>query len=255
MEIELKHIKAFIADEKGSIDETTHSILFTIPETPDRDDEIVTADAIYNAIIDKKTFAANPICLPCHQHRLDGGQPPCVGSWNVESATKLKNAVNIRLNFAVGTSLGDEYWNCYSKRHMRAISIGFHPQESHVEDRGGNPIKITTAIELYEISCVSVGCNAGALSKIKEKFGWEEKDAIPQNAKEYLDGKFKELADSFTEQIEDLKALLIPDSDELAKSLLGEDDDTLVPAEGIKAEQIEDEQIEKAFQGLSEDKI
>ncbi len=251
MDIELKHIKAFIAAEKEAIDEATHSILFTIPETVDRSDEIVTAKAIYEAIIDKKTFAANPICLPCHQHRLDGGEPPCVGSWDVESAKLLKNAVNIRLNFAVGTKLGDEYWNCYSKKHMRAISIGFHPEESHVEDRGGNPIKITTAIEMYEISCVSIGCNTGALSKLKSQFGWEEKEGVPQNAKEYLDGKFKELQDSILQQIEDLKTLIFPEPDELAKALLRkETDESPVPAEKIEDAQIDDEQLKEVFKEL-----
>ena len=260
MDIELKHIEAFIADDKKAIDEQSHRILFTIPEVVDRDDEIVTADAIYNALIDKENFAANPTCQPGHQSRLNDGKPPCVGSWDVATAQKITNAVRIWLNYAIGpnpnqlTTLGDYYWWAYSQRHMRAVSIGFQALEWRIEDRNGKQIRVITKIILYEISCVSVGANQGALAKYKSIFNFDEKDGVPQKAKEYLDGKFKELQDSFTEQIEDLKALIIPDSDELAKSLLGRDNDSLTPAEEIKAEQIDDEQIEKAFQGLNKGK-
>ena len=237
--MELKHIKAYIADEKDSIDEINHSILFTIPETVDRDDEIVTAEAIFNAINDEKTFAANPICLPCHQHRLEGGQPPCVGGWDVESARQLTNAVNIRLNFAFQTKLGAEYWNCYSKKHMRAISIGFSSLEWRMEDRSGNQVRIITKIELYEISCVAVGANPGALSKLKEQFGWDENE-ISAEIKTLIANAAKKATDSLEQrisaleaEIEDLKILLIPDSDELAEFFLGKDDESFVPAENI----------------------
>ena len=117
-------------------------------------------------------------------------------------------------------------------------------------------VRKTTEIELYEISCVSVGMNPGALAKLKEKFSWDENSEkeIPQNIREYLDGKFKELQDSFIEQIEDLKILLISDPDGLADSLLGKGSESPAPAEEIKAEQINDGQIEEAFQGLNKDK-
>jgi len=246
--MELKHIKAFIAEDEKSIDEAGHRILFTIPETVDRDDEIVTAEAIYNAINDRKAFAANPICLPCHQHRLDGGQPPCVGSWDVESAKQLKNAVNIYLNFAHTTKLGEEYWHCYSLRHMRAVSIGFGSREWKMEERGGNQIRVITKIELYEISCVAVGANPGALSKLKAQFGWDDKDGVPANAKEYLDGKFKELQDAFTEQIEELKLLAFPDSDKAANELLGLEEELESPESAGK--DLDDEQIKKALNNL-----
>ena len=132
MDMELKHIKAFISEKQDSIDSSHYKILFMIPEITDRDDEIVTAQAIYNAIKDKKTFAANPACQPCHQHKLDDGKPPSVGHWDVETAKLVSGGVEMWLEFAVGPdpdknlqTLGDFYWWAYSRKHMRAVSIGF----------------------------------------------------------------------------------------------------------------------------------
>ncbi len=227
MDKTLLHIKAFIAEEKQAIDESTHSILFTIPEIVDRSDEIVTAEAIYKAIIDKNTFAANPICLPCHQHRLEGGEPPCVGSWDVASAKQLKNAVNIRLNFAFQTKLGEAYWSNYSNKHMRAISIGFSSEESHVENKGGKQITVITLIELFEMSCVAVGCNQGALSKLKSVGEWQDFELskeVENELRKIAEKIFEEKSAELRAEIEDLKTLIIPDSGELAELLLSGND-------------------------------
>ncbi len=248
-ELKLKHIRAFVSEEKDSIDITAHRILFTIPEIVDRTNEIVTTKAVYEAIQDKNTFAANPICLPCHQHRLEGGQPPCVGGWDTETARLIKKAVLIWLNYAWTTALGLAYWDCYSNKFMRAISIGFQELEWHVENRDGIQIRVITKIELFEISCVAVGCNPGALSNLKSIGQWDEEDSVPQNAKEYLNDKFKEIRDFISEQINEIKTLIIPDSDEHAKALLKlgrEADDSLIPAE----DEISDEQFKEVLKKI-----
>jgi len=225
---ELLHIKAFISDSEKAIDEANHSILFTIPEIVDRDDEIVTAQAIYDAIGDRKNFASNPICLPCHQHRLEGGQPPCVGSWDVESAKKLANSVNVELKFAIGTKLGDEYWNCYKAKHMRAISIGFRALDRSMEDRKGRQVRIISKIDLYEISCVAVGCNPGALSKLKSMFGWDEKqnEEVENLIKQIVAAEVEAKLADIRSEIEDVKLLVTPDSDDFAEKLLLGDNDS-----------------------------
>lgn len=227
--MELHHIKAYIAETEKAIDAENKTITFTIPEIVDRDDEIVAAHAIFDAINDRKSFAANPICLPCHQHRLEGGEPPCVGSWDIESAKQLKNAVNINLKFAVGTKLGDAYWNCYANRHMRAISIGFRTKDFSMEDRNGRQIRIITKIELYEISCVAVGCNPGALSQLKSIGDWQDIELTKD-----VEDKFKKIAEKLFDEktaelkaeIEDLKLLVIPDSGGFAEELLATGDDS-----------------------------
>jgi hypothetical protein len=237
MDPKILHIKAYISEEKESVDEANHRILFAIPETVDRDDEVVTAEAIFTAMNDKKSFAANPICLPCHQHRLGGGEPPCVGSWDVESAKQLKNAVNIWLNFAVGTKLGDEYWNCYRKKHMRAVSIGFRTRAFEMEERSGKQIRVITKIELYEISCVAVGCNPGALSKLKAEFGWQDEED-EKEIKDYIQKIVEAKIAELHTEIEDLKSLIIPDSGELAEKLLhGDDSESFASAGKNKAGQ------------------
>ena len=37
----------------------------------------------------------------------------------------------------VDTKLGDEYWKLYSKKHMRAVSIGFRIIDDHEVTEGG----------------------------------------------------------------------------------------------------------------------
>jgi len=244
--MEPKHIKAFISEKENSVDEVTHRILFIIPEIVDRDDEIVTAQAIYDALRDKETFAANPICMPCHQHRLDSGKPPCVGHWDIDTAQLINGSVEVWLIFAIGTELGDEYWKCYSQKHMRAVSIGYHAREWHREERDGNGIDVTTKIELYEISCVAVGANQGALSKLKTLFGWtDEKEALKDIesliqviVSKLLDDKVSKLQTEISEQFDEIKLLFIPDSDKFAESLLGQGSESLVPADKNNAENV-----------------
>ncbi|HAL45691.1 MAG: hypothetical protein A2Y12_06130 [Planctomycetes bacterium GWF2_42_9] len=227
MENELLHIKAFIAESEKAIDEENKSILFSIPEVVDRDNEIVTAQAIYDAIHDKKNFAPNPACLPCHDHKLSSGKPPCVGHWDIESATLLKNSVEMKLLFAWDTELGGEYWKVYSKRHMRAVSIGFHTLEWKMEDRKGVQVKIITKIILYEISCVAVGCNPGALSKLKSMFGWNEKqnDEAQEVIKQIVAKEIEKQLSDLRAEVEDMKLMVMPDSDEFAEKMLGDNSD------------------------------
>ncbi len=123
---DVRRVHAFIADEKGAINEDDHSILFAVSTgIVDRDREQVIPQAVFEAINRKGEFHANPICLPCHKHRLDSGMPPCVGSWDTETAKLLKRAVDMRLFYAAETELGLAYWKVYSTRHMRAVSLGF----------------------------------------------------------------------------------------------------------------------------------
>jgi len=229
---EMRHVHAFIVNEKDAINEDDHSINFIVStDVVDRDKEVVMADAVHEAIHRKDEFHANPICLPCHKHRLDSGMPPCVGHWDVDTAKLLKHRVEMRLLYDMKNEIGSAYWNAYQGRHMRAVSIGFRIQDGHEEVKDGKRIYIITKIELYEVSCVGVGANRQALAKLKALGGWHEgglgewigntgKDNISGNVKEYFDEHFAQLKDYLTEQVDELKDLMITDPDGLADGLI-----------------------------------
>ncbi|MFA5187034.1 MAG: HK97 family phage prohead protease [Patescibacteria group bacterium] len=248
---ELKHIHAFIDTDAKAIDEDTHSIDFIVSkEVIDRDDEIVLADAVIEAIHRKNEFTANPICLPCHMSKLQNGEPPCVGSWDTETARVVGKAVRMKLRFAMKTNLGVEYWNAYSDRHMRAVSIGFRTLDYRVEEQGGKRIYIATKIELYEISCVAIGSNREALSIIKSLYGEQGKGSAAQLEPlitKLLNDRLGRLEDALTAQLDELKDMIVPDRDDLAKSLMLDGD---LEPDGHAEQSVSDEQIWGAFKNV-----
>lgn len=222
---EMRHVHAFIVSEKDAINEDDHSINFVVStDVVDRDNEMVMADAVHEAIHRKDEFHANPICLPCHKHRLDSGMPPCVGHWDVDTAKLLKHRVEMRLIYDMKNEIGRAYWNAYQGRHMRAVSIGFRIQDGHEEVKDGKRIYIITKIELYEISCVGVGANQQALAKLKalgeRQEGGVDQKAIIQAVTDSLTRQFDDLRADITEQIDELKDLMITDPDGLADGLI-----------------------------------
>ncbi len=220
---ELKHISAFIAEGKEAISEEDYSIEFVVSkEVVDRDNEIVLAEAVLDAIQRKNEFSANPICLPCHQHRLPDGTPPCVGSWDVSTARIRDRAVLMRLRFAVDTKLGEAYWRVYSKRHMRAVSIGFRVLEGRDEVHDRVHIHVVERIELYEISCVGVPSNREALSTLKAIGNWQEDRERRELEKTSTDlkelervlvGKIDALREYLDDRIEELLQLSLNPND------------------------------------------
>ncbi|GEM_PF-1609005 len=196
---DVKHYLGYASKAAGSIDEGTHSINFVIStDEVDRDNEIITVEAIAKAI---KAFAKNPIALACHRPKLDDGMPPAVGSWDTDSFRKFNHHSEMRLHFAVETKLGDQYWQAYSNKHMRAVSIGFLPikwKDAHDPKYG--QIRKITELELLEISPVAIGANANALSKAKQRKADFVQDKIDEAAYD------KMMADADWSEIEEEQA-------------------------------------------------
>jgi HK97 family phage prohead protease len=169
---------AYVKDDKAAINEEQRRIRFVIStDQIDRDNERIEVKAIADAI---KGFARNPTALACHQHRLATGSSPVVGSWDTNSFNALKHHCEMDLVFAT-TALGEEYWQLYKDKHMRAVSIGFRVIDGHDQVIGGKNVFVITKIELYEISCVPVPANPGALSKLK-KLDWWSNEPVDQKA-------------------------------------------------------------------------
>lgn len=232
----IRHLKALIAEGKEAINEADHSILFVVSSNViDRDNEIVDAQAVLDAIQRPGEFADNPIAPPAHMDRLDSGMPACVGHWDVATAKLVtrgkRQAVQMRLLFAWDTPLGDVHWRVYSQRHQRAVSLGFRSREWHVEKINGRDVRVITQIDLYEISCVAIPANPQALAV---KLG---PAAEPLAAR--IDDIIRRLDAQIDRQIEQrLAAKLgeqtdqtLTDPDDLARAFLGGAPDPIVGAE------------------------
>jgi len=130
----------------------------------DRHGDIVLPSAF------KKTmpeYMKNPVILACHLHQTDSGHSPVVGnvvSWSID-----KKGLWVVIQFAKGTALAEEYWNLYSQKVQRALSVSFRVLESHFESIEGRQVDVITELELYEISCVPIPANRNALSKSKQR--------------------------------------------------------------------------------------
>jgi len=187
----------------------------------DRDHERILPSAFAKNI---DSFKSNPVILAAHKHRLDSGSSPVIGSGIPESIQIGSKELGLTIRFAE-TKLGNEYWQLYKDKHMKAFSVGFIPMEwKDDRDPKYGDIRIHTLSELLEISAVPVGCNRQALTRAKGYFDTEEtveetKDAIAVAVKE----QFADLKQSFEQQFEDIKALIIANSDGLAEGVLGRD--------------------------------
>jgi len=257
--METRHILAYIAKGAEAIREDDYSINFVVStDIADRDNERVMPEAVMESI--KGEFSNNPAALPCHLHRLENGMPPSVGHWDTDTAKLFNHSVEMWLMFAIGTQLGDEYWKYYSKRHMRAVSIGFQIIDGHEEVTDGKRIYVITKIDLFEISCVPVGANAQATSKYKEWFAPLDdptKTVTPLDTKAITDAVTVSIDNNQTitrlcDDLEEIKSLLCHDHGELAREfLLGDSPDRPVPAgkENITEQKIK-EMLMKAITNL-----
>jgi len=262
---ELQHIPAYMLDTKEAVNEEQRRVRFVISSDKiDRDYEKIEVSAIASSI---PGFAKNPTALACHVHRLDNGRSPVIGSWDTESFKAHAHHSEMDLTFA-DTELGLEYFKLYKDKHMRAVSVGFRPLEWHEEnDTKHGKFWVITKLELLEISPVAVGSNREALSKIKV---YQQQQEQCVETKEILDEAIKEIqpliaeqlktvVEEFTlgieEHLDEIKSLLIPDRDELAKGLLGDLSDQLAPAgEKIITEQNLLEAVEEVLTKLIKNK-
>jgi len=215
----------------------------------DRDKEIILPSAFAASI---GSFKANPVILATHQHRLDNGSSPVIGSAIPESIDISDKFVSFRMKFA-STPLGEEYWVLYRDKHMRAFSIGFIPEKW--ED-SKDSIRTYTQIELLEISAVPVPSNRQALARAK---GWFDNAKEDKEIFERLDGRMAELEkqlhqaltiqSAHTLGLDEIKSL-ITDSAGFAERLLGDSPDSSAPAGEKIAEQLK--RIETLFKPQGE---
>lgn len=222
----------------------------------DRHNERIEINAIADSL---QLYATNPVVLGDHQHRLSTGKSSVIGHTIPESFKVSGNEVDMDIEFST-TENAETYWVNFRDGHQLAISIGFIDLEWKFEGEDGNKIYVITKLELLEVSCVAVGANRGALVKVKGMFdriketvyhceciecGHQEtsethckdlkcpecgnqmrrveRPGPGQNSQELKDlsnqiSDFKSYVES---EIDEIKSLLITDSDGFAEGLLG----------------------------------
>ena len=235
-------MKFFYPQVKG-IDQENRRITVCISKNEiDRHNERIEINAIADSLAG---YAANPVVLGDHQHRLSTGKSAVIGHTLPESFRVLEDEVKMDIVFSV-TENAETYWINYRDSHQKAISIGFIDLEWKMDEVDGQKIFVSTKIELLEVSCVAVGANRGALIKAKGMF---DRMKEPGDEKlENLSGEISDLRAFIDDGFDEIKSLLIADSDGFADELLlGGSSESSVPAgENDKAEQ-QLKRIEKAF--------
>jgi HK97 family phage prohead protease len=131
----------------------------------DRHDEIIEAKAFTESL--RPYLKDNPVVLVAHRGGLSDGHSPVVG--NVVSGRIGKGGLAVEIEFHNETDLAREYWQLYSKKIQRALSVGFIPQEGGPEQREGQRVYVHRRVELLEISCVPVPSCRPALSRSAQK--------------------------------------------------------------------------------------
>lgn len=224
------------------VDEQDPNIVHSTVSTDeiDRYGEIVQPGAFKEAL---SSFLLNPVVLPAHQHRLENGEPPVIGNVLINSIVISEHLVDMDILFD-DDDLGQKYARKYQKKMMRAFSIGFRGLEGEYREEEGKRVWIWTKLELLEVSAVAVPANRGALARA---LGYYEQgdpaetvrtvvnEATSQLRKDILD-----LTSAMEDSLEEIKTLLTPDQDGLARRLMlgGDAGDRSDPAGDKIAERI-----------------
>jgi len=254
----MKNKAHFIFAKVKSINEEERTIeALASTGDKDRDGDIILPSAFKK---DLASFLANSVILACHQHQLDTGSSPVIGSAIPETIKITKEGLVFTMRFAE-TKLGNEYWILYRDKHMKAFSVGFIPIEWRDErDESGKTCRIYIRVELLEVSAVPVPSNRRALARAKGYFrDEEEKDssdcitkAVADAVKFIIDEKLQAVRDDLADQLDEIKSLLIDtDSKRFASDLLGDPDEpNLSAGDNSKAEKL----IESLKQVIIENK-
>ena len=156
-------IKEFTS--KSAVIDTEKRQIRFLASTPDidRDGERILPTALEKSL---PGFMQNPVFLACHQHRLDGGEPPVIGkitrSWT--DAAGLWAIVQF-----AESELAEKYWQLYRDGFMSAVSVGFIPIKQHEEFIEGKRVTTYDEVEWIELSGCAVPANRNALSKSKQR--------------------------------------------------------------------------------------
>lgn len=217
----MDHKTQYIFATVKQIEEDTREIE-AVASTPDldRDGDILKPTAFKKTI---GSFKSNPVILATHQHRLADGKSPVIGSAIPEAVRITDQELAFRMRFA-GTALGEEYWQLYRDKHMRAFSVGFIPlkwEDDTDQSTRYRTVRTYTEAELLEISAVPVPSNRRALARAKGFYDADQAaDDIRQAVEAAMDQQLTRLKDWLAEELDEIKSLNITDPAGLAEAFV-----------------------------------
>jgi len=223
--LRMKSLHKILAESIQKADQETRRITAVISsEAIDRDDEIVSAAAMKNAMAG---FMKNPVVITYHTHRLGDGTPVVIGK--VLRWWQEKDKTLVEIEFA-DTEKGREYYYLYAGGYQKAFSIGFISIKRSNKIIDGRSVLVHEEIEIYELSAVAVPANPEALTKaLQEKF---EKsiaaiEKMIRDNQSTIETKLNDILD----RLDDIAALQINDPDGLGDAFSGKQPQ---PADGKK---------------------
>ena len=201
----------------------------------DRDGEIILPSAFTENL---DSFRINPCILACHQHRLESGESPVIGSAIPESIVISEKDLRFKMRFA-DTTLAENYWKLYRDGHMKAFSVGYMPLKGETREIKSRRVFVHTEVELLEVSAVPVGSNRAALARAK-RLDWMDTKKDQREEEKIL----AEIRKEYSEQDRDFDR----ESNEFAEALLGVG--KYANSEAIKSLQDEDASDDDEFSEL-----
>lgn len=137
-------------------------------------------------------YLSNPVVLFAHQSReLPIGQST--------SVTVAGGQLEVTIRFATSDAnpKAEQVWQSVMQGVLRAVSVGFMPNEYRWEMRDGKEVLVLSDNELHEVSVVPIPANPEALAKMRSK----AREAQNANAKQAA-----RAAGDTTMTIEEMKA-------------------------------------------------
>jgi len=210
-----------------SIDAKNPNLIYIVASTDevDRYGEIVLPSAFKDSMA---SFIENPVVLGAHTHNYATGDPPVIGNIITDGIKFEGHIVTMPLLFDED-ELSQKWAGKYRRRVMRAISIGFIGLEDERQQIDGRSVHVWTKIELLEISAVAVPANRAALARVAS-WGRRSADdpmtaealanAVVDQVVHAVSGAFADRLADIEAAIDEIKSLLIPDSEGFAAELL-----------------------------------
>ena len=137
-------------------------------------DFVASTDAIdsYGDIVEQvwrlDRFLENPVILFGHNSRdLPIGQATRCEVTTANGRSQLE--CTVQLATAEANPVAENVWQSLLQGTLRAVSVGFVPNEYRWEKRDGKDVFVLSDNELHEISVVPIPANPEALAKMKAK--------------------------------------------------------------------------------------
>ena len=149
-----------------------HLTLRTVNKDERTVDFVASTEAIdsYGEIVEQKwrldRFKSNPVLLFAHDSRsLPIGQVTKCDVMTGPGGPQLE--CSVKLASAAANPLAENVWQSIVEGTLRAVSVGFVPNDVRYEKRGGEEVFVLSDNELHELSVVAIPANPQALAKMR----------------------------------------------------------------------------------------